>query len=64
METNFDSLGITSYYEKLPMGKKDDFIREVADAIGKSTPNVRLKIKTGNWQKTEIPVVLSLIQTK
>ena len=42
-------LKIKKYYENLPNGKKDAFVRGVADAIGKSSQNVRMKIKNGGW---------------
>ncbi len=61
---NFDSVGISSYLQNLPYGKKDDFIREVADAIGQSCSSVRRKISNGSWRKTEIPVIQKLMQKR
>lgn len=59
-----DSMGISSYYESLPRGEKDGFVREVAEAIGQSTPNVRLKMKNSRWSKTEVPVVIDIIDKR
>lgn len=58
----FDSVGITSHFDKLPFGSKDAFIREVADALGLSSSSVRKKIQNGNWRKLEIPIITKLIQ--
>lgn len=57
-------LGISSYYEDLPRGEKDGFLREVAEAIGQSTTNVRLKIKNGRWGKTEVPAINEVIERR
>lgn len=63
--TNFDVLGINSYHESLPRGQRDAFVREVADAIGKTTSSVYYKLRTGKWNmKTEYPVVIGIIQSK
>lgn len=59
-----DSMGITSYYEKLPRGEKDGFAREVAEAIGQSTPNVRLKMKNGRWSQLEIREIEKIIERR
>ena len=56
-----DCLGISSYYEGLPRGEKDGFVRDVAEAIGQSTSNVRLKMKNGRWAKTEVPTINEVI---
>lgn len=58
----FDSVGITSHFENLPFGRKDAFIREVADALGLSSSSVRKKIQNGNWRKLEIPIITKPIQ--
>ena len=57
-----DVLGITSHFENLPFGKKDSFLREIADAIGQSTNTVRRKIQSGKWRKFEIPIVTKIMQ--
>lgn len=59
-----DCLGISSYYENLPRGKKDEFVREVSEAIGQCTSNVRLKMKNRRWGKTEVPVIAAIIDGK
>lgn len=61
---NANVMGINSYIDGLPFGKKDPFIMEVAEAIGQSTSSVRRKIRNGGWRKTEIPVILKLIASK
>lgn len=58
---NLDAMGITDYYDQLPFGDKDAFIREVADAIGKSSQSVRRKIRLGCWSKPEMPLVNDVI---
>ncbi len=55
---------ISSYYQNLPFGKKDEFVRDCADAIGKSSNSVRRKIILENWSKTELPVVLNLMKVR
>ena len=59
-----DGIGISSYYEELPRGEKDAFVREVAEAIGQSTSNVRLKMKNGRWAKTEVPKINDIIERR
>lgn len=59
-----DSIGITSYYENLPRGKKDSFVREVAEAIGQSTWNARLKMKNGRWSLLEIREITKIIEKR
>lgn len=59
-----DCLGISSYYEDLPRGEKDGFVRDVAEAIGQSTSNVRLKMKNGRWGKTEVPTINEVIERR
>lgn len=59
-----DCMGISSYYEGLVRGEKDVFVREVADAIGQSSANVRLKMKNGRWGKTEVPVIADIIEKR
>lgn len=60
-----DALGISSYYDSLVRGDKDAFTIEVANAIGKSTPTVRRKIRLGNWNpKTEIDKVADIIKSR
>ena len=59
-----DCLGISSYYEELPRGEKDGFVRDVAEAIGQSTSNVRLKMKNGRWGKTEVPTINEVIEKR
>lgn len=59
-----DCMGISSYYESLPRGVKDDFVRDVADAIGQCTSNVRRKLKNGGWSKTEIPAISAIIEKR
>ena len=59
-----DCLGISSYYEGLPRGEKDGFVRDVAEAIGQSTSNVRLKMKNGRWGKTEVPIINEVIERR
>jgi len=63
MKANYDPLGITSYYENLPFGKKDIFAREIADGLGMSTSNVKRRIRLGKWNpKTELPVVTEIMK--
>lgn len=57
-----DTMGISCYYEKLPRGEKDKFVIEVANAIGQSSSNVRLKMKNGRWSVTEVPVIEDIIE--
>lgn len=58
-----NALGINSYYKNLPFGKKDKFVMDVADAIGKATATVRRKIEKGIWnEKTELPIVEDIIK--
>ena len=57
-----DMMGISYYYENLPRGEKDKFVVEVADAIGQSTSNTRLKMKNGRWSKTEVPIIENIIK--
>ena len=57
-----ENMGIISYYEGLPRGEKDAFVREVADAIGQSTPNVRLKMKNGRWSVLEVREIEKIIK--
>lgn len=57
-------MGITDYYENLPRGEKDKFLMEVADAIGQSTTNCRLKMKNGRWKKIEIPIIENIINNR
>ena len=65
MKANYDPLGITSYYESLPFGKKDIFAREIADGLGMSTSNVKRRIRLGKWNpKTELPVVSKIIEER
>lgn len=59
-----DCLGISSYYENLARGDKDGFVRDVAEAIGQSTTNVRLKMKNGRWGKTEVPIITDVIERR
>ena len=59
-----DCWGISSYYEGLPRGEKDSFVRDVAEAIGQSTSNVRLKMKNGRWGKTEVPIIAEIIEKR
>ena len=59
-----NELGINSYYETLPRGEKDSFVRDVAEAIGQSTSNVRLKMKNGRWGKTEVPIIAEIIEKR
>ena len=59
-----DCMGISSYYENLPRGEKDGFVRDVAEAIGQSTSNVRLKMKNSRWGKTEVPIVAGIIERR
>ncbi|MBR0276277.1 MAG: hypothetical protein IJQ76_08720 [Prevotella sp.] len=59
-----DCLGISSYYENLPRGEKDGFVRGVAEAIGQSTSNVRLKMKNSRWGKTEVPIIAGIIENR
>lgn len=65
MKANYDPLGITSYYENLPFGKKDIFAREIADGLGMSTSNVKRRIRLGKWNpKTELPVVTEIMKSR
>lgn len=59
-----DCLGISSYYENLPRGEKDSFVRDVAEAIGQSTSNVRLKMKNSRWGKAEVPIISDIIERR
>lgn len=65
MSENYDALGISSYYENLPFGKKDIFAREIADGLGMSTSNVKRRIRFGKWNpKTELPLVSKIIKER
>lgn len=65
MKANYDPLGITSYYENLPFGKKDIFAREIADGLGMSTSNVKRRIRLNKWNpKTELPVVTEIMKSR
>ena len=57
-----DCLGICSYYKELPRGKKDVFVREVAEAIGQSSANVYLKLRNSRWGKIEVPIIAAIIE--
>ena len=59
-----DCMGISSYYENLPRGEKDSFVREVAEAIGQSSSNVRLKMKNTRWGKAEVPIIADVIERR
>ncbi len=57
-------LAISRYYEDLPRGEKDDFIRDVATAIDKSTSTVWNKLKGNSFSSIEIPIVEELINKR
>ena len=59
-----EKMGISCYYEGLPRGEKDKFVMEVANAIGQSSSNVRLKMKNGRWSVTEIPEIEKIIKSR
>lgn len=59
-----DCLGISSYYESLQRGEKDNFVREVAEAIGQCSSNVRLKMKNTRWGKAEVPIIADIIKRR
>lgn len=61
---NLDARGISSYYKDLPRGTKDQFIREVADAISQSTTNVGLKMRNGRWSQLEINAINRVIDSR
>lgn len=56
-----DCMGISSYYETVPRGEKDEFIRAVAETIGQSTSNVRLKMHNGRWSGLELTAIGEMI---
>ena len=60
-ELKMESMGISSYYETVPRGEKDGFIRAVADTIGQSTSNVRRKLRNGRWSQLELSAIEDLI---
>lgn len=59
--SKMNEMGITSYYNELHHGKKDVFIREVAEAIGQSSSSIRRKIKDGGWSILEIREIEKII---
>ena len=63
-ELKMDCMGISSYYETVPRGEKDEFIRAVADAIGQSTSNVRLKMRNGKWSQLEMSAIEDVISER
>lgn len=63
-ELKMSSMGISSYYETVPRGEKDEFIRAVADAIGQSTSNVRLKMRNGRWSQLELSAIEDVISER
>jgi hypothetical protein len=63
-ELKMDCMGISSYYETVPRGEKDEFIRAVADAIGQSTSNVRLKMRNGRWSQLELSAIEDVISER
>ena len=60
--TNLSSTGITSYLKNLPRGKKDAFIRKVAEVTEMSTSNVYRKFRVGCWTKIETEAIGKLIE--
>ena len=56
-----DSKVISDYYENLPFGKKDEFVRVIAEALEQSTSNIRRKIRENIWSRIEMKEVTSLI---
>lgn len=61
MDNKMDSVGITSYYQNLPHGTKDDFARQVAEAIGQATASVYRKLRVGGWSPLELREINSII---
>jgi len=59
-----DSKVISDYYDRLPFGQKDEFAREIAEAIEKSTSSVRLKIRKGNWSRIEMQEIDRVIKNR
>lgn len=55
------NVGISSYYRSLPRGEKDEFVREVAEALFQSTSNISLKMRTGRWPSLQVGIVESII---
>ena len=52
-----DSIGISDYYKSMPFGKKDEFVRNVAESICKSSSTVFKKLSNGKWNALEIKVI-------
>lgn len=59
-----ESRGISSYYETVPRGEKDEFIRAIADAIDQSSSNIRLKMRNGRWSKLELKAIEEVISER
>ena len=55
---------INEYYKSLPRGNKDEFIREVSEAIGQSSSNVRTKLRNGRWSILEVREINRLIEKR
>ena len=54
-------MGISSYLKNLPRGKKDVFIRKVAEVTEMSTSNVYRKFRVGCWTKIELEAISKVI---
>ena len=52
-----DSIGISDYYKSMPFGKKDEFVRNVAESICKSSSTVFKKLSNGKWNALEIKLI-------
>lgn len=59
--TNLSAMGISSYLKNLPRGKKDVFIRKVAEVTEMSTSNVYRKFRVGCWTKIELEAISKVI---
>ena len=62
--TNLSATGITSYLKKLPRGKKDAFVRKVAEVTEMSTSNVYRKFRVGCWTKIEMEAISRVIESE
>ena len=59
-----NGVNVVGYYGNLPRGKKDSFVREVADEIGKSVSAVQKKLTGRGFTKLELERVVEIIQKR
>ncbi len=57
-----DAMGISDYYQSMPYGKKDEFVRSVAEGICKSSSTVFKRLSNGKWNSLEIKVINEIIE--